>query len=145
MTEIRKMTAEDIEQCVCVYCSAYSAEPWKEEYHGDQVGQYLSGFMSAESMESFVMTEDGEIVGIALTILVPSMDSPYLRLEDFCIRAELHGMGYGSRFIELLAAEAKKKGCDSILLGTQHGFPSHSFYLKNGFSEIESVLMYREI
>ena len=41
--------------------------------------------------------------------------------------------------------EVDKKGCDSVLLGTQKGYPSHRFYLKNGFEEIEdAVLLFYE-
>ena len=145
MVEIRKMTSADVEQCAKVYRSAYAAEPWKEEYTEEEVREYLSDFIKAESMRCYVLAENGKIIGLALTILVPSVGSPYLRIEDFCIGAEYHGKGFGSRLMELLAEEAGKMGCDSIILGTQRGFPSHRFYLKNGFKEIESVLLYRDI
>ena len=48
------------------------------------------------------------------------------------------------RFLQELTEKARKMECDSLLLGTQRGFPAHRFYLKNGLQEIESVLMYRE-
>ncbi len=66
-------------------------------------------------------------------------------MEDFCISAENQGKGYGTIFLRNIFEEASKSGCDSILLGTQRDFPSHRFYLKNGFSEIESVLLYHSV
>ena len=69
--------------------------------------------------------------------------------EDYYTRTErytyMYQCVYGSRFMELLLKEVAKKGCDSVLLGTQKGYPSHQFYLKNGFEEIESVLLYKEV
>lgn len=145
MTEIRIMREEDIEACVHAYRSAYAAEPWREEYEKTEVLKYLEEFMAAGSARCFVLTEDGEVRGLALMMLVPGIDAPYLRIEDFCIDAEYHRSGFGSRFMEGIVGEAKRMGCDSLLLGTQNGFPSHRFYLKNGFREIESALMYREV
>lgn len=145
MTGIRKLKKEDIEQCVGIYVSAYAAEPWEEAYAEAEIRKYLSEFMKAGSMHCFVLTEEEEIIGVALMVLIPGVEMPYLRVEDFFIGADKHRKGYGSRFIELLTKEAEKMGCDSILLGTQRGFPAHDFYLKNGFQEIESVLLYREI
>ena len=70
---------------------------------------------------------------------------PFLRVEDFCISAEKQGKGFGTEFIKLVFEKAKELRCDSVLLGTQKDFTSHRFYLKNGFSEVDSVLLYKEL
>ena len=101
--------------------------------------------MVTPAMRCYVLMDDAEIVGMALTVTVPSIGAPFLRIEDFCIGADYQRKGFGSAFLGLLAGQAREMGCDSILLGTQRGFPSHRFYLKNGFEEIESVLLYRGI
>ncbi len=145
MAEIRKMTSADIERCSAIYRSAYAAEPWKEAYSDEEISEYLKGFLNSDSLQGFVLKEDSLAIGLALTVRVPSVGAPYLRIEDFCIGAEYHRKGYGSRLMVLLMEESEKMGCDSILLGTQKGFPAHEFYLKMGFQEIESVLLYREI
>lgn len=91
------------------------------------------------------MVNEGEIKGVALGFIVPSVSAPYLRLEDICINTTEQRKGYGSAFMELLENEAVKMGCDSVVLGTQKNFTSHHFYLKNGFQEVQSVLLYKEI
>lgn len=54
-------------------------------------------------------------------------------------------MGYGSQFINLLTDELKKYNVDSIILNTVKNFPSHKFYIKNQFKEINSsVLLLKE-
>ena len=144
MAVIRKMKNEDLDKCSGVYRSAYAAEPWREEYTDEEIRKYLADFMESDSMHCFVLEENAAVIGLALTIRVPCTGGPYLRIEDFCIGAEYQKKGSGSIFLGLLTEEAKKMGCDSILLGTQRGFPSHRFYLKNGFREIETALLYRE-
>lgn len=85
------------------------------------------------------------IIGVALGLVIPCVGSRYFRLEDVCIDPEYQRMGYGREFIELMANCLREKDCDSILLGTQREYPSHKFYLKNGFREIDSVLLFREL
>ena len=136
---------EDISACAEVYISAYGAEPWNEKYDKTSVERYISGYLVSGTKQCFAAKENGKIIGVALCMVVPSMDKPFLRIEDFCVSSEKQGKGFGMEFIKLIFEKSKEKGCDSVLLETQKGFPSHKVYLKNGFSEIESVLLYKEL
>lgn len=145
MLQLIKPGEKDLLQCVKVYLSAYSTDPWNETYDKDKIKSYLSGFCSSGSMRCFAAAVNGEIIGLALVLVVPGIDAPYFRVEDFCISAEHQRKGYGTLFLKGVFEEALKMGCDSVLLGTQRGFPSHKFYLENGFTEIESVLLYHSL
>ena len=136
---------KEIPLCAEVYISAYKAEPWNEAYEKNEVEKYVSEYLHSKTKICFAAEEKDEIVGIALGFIVPSIGSPFMRIEDFCISGEKQGMGFGTEFLKLIFEEAKELGCDSVLLGTQKDFPSHRFYLKNGFSEIEFVLLYKEL
>ena len=106
---------------------------------------YISRYLDSDTKFCFALVDDGEIKGVALGFIVPSISAPYLRLEDICIDSTKQRKGYGSTFMKLLESEAIKQGCDSVVLGTQKDFPSHHFYLKNRFQEVESVLLYKFI
>jgi len=136
---------EDVQVCAKVYINAYKTEPWNEEYEISEVEKYISSFLNSDAKVCFALQDEEVIKGVALGFIVPSISGPYFRLEDICIDSTEQRKGYGSVFMELLSIEAAKLGCDSIILGTQKDFPSHHFYLKNGFQEVESVLMYKEI
>ena len=136
---------EDIPACAKVYISAYTEEPWREEYKTEEAEEYISSFLGSKTKFCFAAVYGGEIIGVALCMLVPAIGAPFFRIEDFCVSAEKQGGGFGSEFMCLIEKEAKKLGCDCIMLGTQRDFPSHKFYLKNGFSEIESVLMHKSL
>ena len=136
---------EDIFLCAEVYISAYGAKPWNEVYKKSSVEKYICDYLGSETKQCFAAKENGKIIGIALCIVVPAMDMPFLRVEDFCVSAEEQRKGFGTEFIKLVFEKAKELGCDSVLLGTQKDFPSHRFYLKNDFSEIDSVLLYKEL
>ena len=136
---------EDISSCAEVYISAYGAEPWNEKYDKQSVEKYISDYLGSKTNQCFAARENGKIIGIALGIIVPSINIPFLRIEDFCISAEEQGKGFGTEFIKLVFEKSKELGCDSVLLGTLRDFPSHKFYLKIGFSEVDSVMLYKEL
>lgn len=136
---------EDISSCAEVYISAYGAEPWNEKYDKQSVEKYISDYLGSKTKQCFAARENGKIIGIALGIIVPSINIPFLRIEDFCISAEEQGRGFGTEFIKLVFEKSKELGCDSVLLGTLRDFPSHKFYLKIGFSEVDSVMLYKEL
>lgn len=136
---------EDIQAYAKLYVNAYQTEPWNETYEVTEVERYISSYLNSDTKVCFALQDGDVIKGVALGIIVPSISDSYLRLEDICIDSTEQRKGYGSVFMELLSIEAAKLGCDSLILGTQKDFPSHHFYLKNGFQEVESVLMYKEI
>ena len=135
----------DLPACAKCYADAYAQPPWNETCAEPDVIRYLAAYLSSESRCCFAAAVGGQIVGVALALIVPSLDGPYLRIEDFCIDPACQRRGYGTAFLSSLNAEAKKLGCDCILLGTQREFPAYAFYLRNGFSEIPSALLYREV
>lgn len=137
--------SKDISECAKVYVSAYSAEPWEEVYEEAEVENYICAYLDSDTKCCFAAVEQEQIVGVVLGLIVPYVGSQFFRIEDFCISPKVQRKGCGTTFMELIEKEAAKRGCDSILLGTQREFPSHRFYLKNGFQEIESVLLFKEI
>lgn len=136
---------DDIPACAKVYINAYKAEPWNEMYEISEVENYISAYLNSNTKVCYALVDGEDIKGVALGLIVPSISTPYLRLEDICIDSTEQRKGYGSAFMELLSNEAIKLGCDSVILGTQKDFPSHHFYLKNRFQEVESVLLYKFI
>ena len=136
---------EDIQAYAKLYVNAYQTEPWNETYEVTEVERYISSYLNSDTKVCFALQDGDVIKGVALGFVVPSISGPYFRLEDIFIDSIEQRKGYGSVFMELLYIEAAKLGCDSLILGTQKDFPSHHFYLKNGFQEVESVLLYKDI
>ena len=145
MIYIKEMDAVSIEICANVYQSAYKNEPWNEKYSIVEITDYISRFANSETKRAYMLLLNEEIIGIALGLIIPCIDSDYFRLEDICLSPKYQRNGFGSQFIKLISDCVSSENCDSILLGTQRGYPAHRFYLKNDFQEIDSVLLYREI
>lgn len=145
MVSIRKINHFDIEKCVEVYQNAYSKEPWNENFNADELSIYIANYLDSNTKCAYSLLVEGEIAGMALGLIIPCIGSQYFRLEDICVTPKYQKMGYGKSFLELIAGCLVSEKCDSILLGTQRGYPSHKFYIENDFREIDSVLLYREL
>ena len=143
MIRLENLTQARLAVCAQMYCDAYAQPPWNETYDAQEIEAYLRGFMGREAYGAYVLTKGGECVALALCVLIPGVGCPSLRVEDLCVAPAFQRKGYGGTLMRLLKAQAAQLGADCILLGTQRGFPSHAFYLKNGFEEINSsVLLY---
>lgn len=143
---IRMMENEDIDSCVKIYKKAYAAEPWCEQHTSQEIKDYLLRFISSDQMDGYMLCDGEKIIGIALGIRIASIGSDYMRIEDFCVDIAHQGQGIGSLFIKKIGELIKNKGMDSILLGTVKDYPSHKFYVKNGFQEIDSsILLFKEL
>ena len=142
---IKEIDHKSILPCAILYQKVYKEAPWNEEYSIDEVTDYLNRFTNSKTKRAYMMLLEDEVIGITLGLLVPCIGSDYFRLEDICLDTEYQNRGLGSRFIQLLSERLLDEKCDSILLGTQKGYPAHRFYLKNDFQEIDSVLLYKSL
>ena len=142
MVKIKEMDSESIAICAELYQNVYKNDPWNEEYSIDEIADYLFRFINSKTKRAYMLMSDEKIIGVALGLIVPCIGSDYFRLEDICISPKCQRSSFGSQFIKLISLRVAQENCDSILLGTQKGYPAHRFYLKNDFKEIDSVLLY---
>lgn len=146
MNNISIMTSSEIEEYALLYISAYSAEPWKEEYKTSQIIDYIQRFINFNERYGIIYKIDNKIIGLVLGMKIPAPDGDYFRIEDMCINSSEQRKGYGSEFFNQLKYYIKQNGMDSIVLGTVKGYPSFEFYIKNGFRHVESsALMFCEL
>lgn len=146
MLRLEKLTGEHIGECAAMYAAAYGAAPWCEQYDEETLKDYFARFVAKDAMHGYVLLHENEVVGLALCSMIPSIGQDFLRIEDFCIKPERQKQGLGSAFIDLLCKEAASLGADCVLLNTEREFPSHAFYVKNGFTEVGgSVMLVRDL
>ena len=99
--EIKKMyiiipERKDIPACAKVYLAAYQAEPWNEPYEASEVESYIGNYLDSDVKCCYALVEGEEIRGVALGLVVPSIDSPYLRIEDICVDPGVQRKGWKS-------------------------------------------------
>lgn len=99
----------------------------------------------------FVIEDDGELVGEAIckTRLIYSTPLNYgmkvLFIDDFCIDEERRKEGLGQQLMEKIKEYALEQNYNQIQLSCwQNNISAHSFYEKEGFSDLKRT-MYLEL
>lgn len=142
---VQTIAPDEIDACAAVYAEAYAQPPWDEAYAPEQIAGYLRAFMGQDGFCAWRLSVGGAITGVALGIVVPCPDGPFLRLEDFCVAPRWQRQGLGGAFLAEIERLSAGLGCDSVLLATQPDVPAHRFYLKQGFREVPTAFMHKDV
>ena len=141
---VQPVAADEIDACAAVYAAAYGEAPWNEALDPGQVKGYIRAFTGRDGFCAWRLSVGGEIAGVALGVVVPCVDAPFLRVEDFCVAPKVQRRGFGGAFLAEIQRQAAKLGCDAMLLATQPDVPARRFYLEQGFREIPTACMYKD-
>ncbi len=135
-----------IRELADIYVDCLLHDPWYEDNDIEKVTKYFNAFTNSTVRYIFGLSLNGKAVGVAVGEIVPCPDAPFFRIEDFCIKHDMHLLGLGSFFIKNIEEKTKELGCNCVLLTTVRDFGPHKFYCKNGFKELDnSVYLYKEI
>ena len=82
-------------------------------------------------------------VGVARVI----SDRGYIYLiVDVIVTPEYQGQGIGSRFLNFIENDIRKKGLAGIFLQTDIDKPAYHFYHKNGFNDLDAhISLYKSV
>lgn len=130
---IRRFEKRDLAGCAAVFCSAFGAEPWNENWTQDLAETRISELTGTPFSRGFVYKENGRILAVAAGRICTYLYGREYVIDEFCVSAETQGKGIGSAMMQWIKNEMCAEGCVSIVLQTTHGYPSERFYLKNGF------------
>ena len=142
--DVRPVADDEIDACAAVYSAAYGEAPWNEALSPGQVIGYIRAFTGRDGFCAWRLAVGGEIAGMALGIVVPCTDAPFLRIEDFCVAPKWQRRGLGGAFLDEIRKQAAGLGCDCALLATQPDVPAHGSYLKQGFRELPTAYLCRD-
>ena len=145
--EIRKATVKDADGIVEVLKKAdrsvYSA-PTPYVATQDRIAMHIKMCNADKSHTIYVAeNEIGQIVGYVSAHWLPYLflNGPEGYLSELFIREDYRGDGIGTRLLETVKEEAKKRGCSRLLLLNSRKRESYqrSFYKKHGWTEREEA------
>lgn len=141
---VRRYEPRDLQGCGAVFCSAFAAEPWNENWTQQLAETRISELTGTPISAGFVYEENGRILAVAAGRVCTYLYGKEYVIDEFCVSAEMQGKGIGSRLMQRIEQEMRAAGCVGIVLQTTHGYPSERFYLKNGFQRNpDMITMYR--
>lgn len=139
---IKELKQEHIEECVDIYVNTFSKEPWYDKIEEiEPVYNYFKNFIECDSYLGYVGIINEKIVSFSVGMKKPWIEGIEYYIDEFCVDYPYQNKGIGSMFINEIEKEIKNIGLDGMLLNTEEGYPSYSFYLKNGFKKIGNVVV----
>ena len=145
--EIRKANIKDAEGIAEVLKKAGQsvyAAPTPYVATQEKVAMHIK-MCNADKSHTIYVAEnvDGALVGYVGAHWLPYLflDGPEGYLSELFIREEYRGDGIGTRLLETVKEEAKKRGCSRLLLLNSRNRESYrrSFYKKHGWTEREEA------
>lgn len=138
MTEIRKLDVNDINAIKELFFSIFSNEPWCDDWSDPvQLHNYIFDLVGNNNSLTFGLYENNELVGISLGYIMHWCAGTEYYIFEFCVSTDKQHKGLGTEFIRTIEDKVRGLGVDHIFLQTERTMPAFSFYVKNGFKELD--------
>lgn len=138
----RPMTPVDYPACAAELIAAFKEPPWNEAWTYEQAYDRIDEIMSARISRGYVCMDGGKCVSMLCGRIMTYQEQKLFYIDEFSVHPDYQRQGVGSRMLAFLRAELKKepRQISHMSLITERGFPSVSFYEKNGFVELTNEL-----
>ena len=130
---------EHISACSDLYIKVFNSEPWKDNWTFKTAYKRLKDIYISPNFQGILYVKDGQIKGGILGNYEQFYDGIHYNLREMFISNELQGKGIGSALLSELEKKLRVLGVTTIILFTSKGNKTNKFYLKNAFSEWESM------
>ena len=134
-------------RAAALFREAFAGEPWNDDWSDEaQLLEYIKDISMSRSALNYGLMIDGELAAAALGSVRHWWEGTNYNIEEFFIAPKLQGQGLGTRFMELIEEDIKKRGLAGIFLQTDSDKPAYRFYKKNGFGDLGThVSLYKSL
>lgn len=143
---IRKISKSDLKRCSEILETAYSGEPYNENFLPNNSIAYISEKFNHCKANSFVIIDGEEVRGFVFWTISCWSNGLQAVLEEIVIAPECQGKGMGSQLIDYSLNYLKKLGVKSMMLWALKNPKVSGFHEKNGFDiSDEHCVMFKNI
>ena len=141
--DIVKLSKEHVEACVDLFIDVFTKAPWNDTFDSrEQVTDFFRNHMANNYFVGYVLKGQDGIVALSIGMKKPWIHGMEYYIDQFCVKPDLQGRGIGSCFLKLIEGEIRKEQMNAMILNTEKGLPSESFYLKNGFKSVDGLVTF---
>lgn len=141
MNNIISIENKHILECTELYIKVFNAEPWNDKWRLETAHKRLNDIYISPNFEGALYVEDGQVKGAIFGNYEQFYDGIHYNLREMFISNEVQGQGIGSKMLYELEKLLKGIGVTTIILFTSKGNKTSKFYLKNSFTEWDSMAM----
>ena len=140
---IRRYTHADLEGAAAVFRSAFSGEPWNENWDKELASKKISELMPSPQSIGYVFVKGGVIKAVLCGRKLTYLHGAEYVIDEFCVAPDMQHCGIGSEVLAYARKDLAHDNIAAMALLTGKGKPSERFYIKNGFKGIDDmVFMY---
>ncbi len=134
-------------RAAALFREAFAGEPWNDDWSDEaQLLEYIKDISMSRNALNYGLMIDGELAAAALGSVRHWWEGTNYNIEEFFIAPKLQGQGLGTRFMELIEEDIKKRGLAGIFLQTDSDKPAYRFYKKNSFGDLGThVSLYKSM
>lgn len=140
--DIREIADLDVEEYTQLYVSVFNAKPWNENWSLESSFARLDCYRRTPNFIGFSAHDGCEVIGFVLGNVEPYQQGSVFILKEMCVQTNCQRAGVGTKLLEHLHYELKKRKICVINLLTRVGQPAEAFYLKNGYTRSSRVGLY---
>ena len=131
----RKMTPADFPACADELIAAFREAPWNEAWTHEQAFTRIDEIMSARVSRGYVCMDGDRCISMLCGRIMTYQEQKLFYIDEFSVHPQYQRQGIGSRMLAFLRQElqTEPQPINHMALITTRGFPSVSFYEKNGF------------
>ncbi|GCD11576.1 GNAT family N-acetyltransferase [Clostridium tagluense] len=141
MNNIISIKDQHILKCSALYIKVFNAEPWNDKWTLETAHKRLNDIYISTNFEGVLYVEDEQIKGAIFGNYEQFYDGVHYNLREMFISNELQGQGIGSKLLNELEKRLKGIGVTTIILFTSKENKTSEFYLRNNFTEWDSMAM----
>jgi len=131
--KIRKIKKSDLFDCYNILRAAYALEPHNEKINKDVAKKYIDNKYNYCKKNSFVLTEENEIIGFIFINISSWSNGPQAIIEEIVISPKYQNKGLGKKLLEYTDKHFKKNKVKSIMIWNKKSPKLINFYQKQGF------------
>jgi aminoglycoside 6'-N-acetyltransferase I len=130
---------EHIIKCSELYIKVFNAEPWNDKWTLGTAHKRLNDIYISPNFEGILYLEYGKVKGAIFGNYEQFYDGVHYNLREMFVSNESQGKGIGSNMLNVMEKRLRELGVTTIFLFTSKGNKTSTFYLKNNFSEWDSM------
>lgn len=142
--QYKRLEQNDISKCAETLIKAFGEAPWNEKWTYEQASTRIDELMSARVSRGYIVydSDNDTVVGMVIGRIMTYLDKKEIWLDELSIHPDYQRMGIGTKMLSYVKSELAKEPEEIkfIVLTTERGYPSVSFYEKNGFEVDENCI-----
>lgn len=139
--KINQMKINNIDEYAQLFMSVFNSAPWNDKWTYETAKVKILNLMNTDTFLGLELIDNEKLTGIIFGQKEQYYSGVHFQIQEFCVRSDLQGKGYGSKLLEELVKRLKEESIEHIYLITSKGERTEDFYQSKGFKTSENMIL----